>query len=384
MTEAAGADPAPLAAQPASAGGGSPAAAPLAGIRVVDLSRHLPGPFVTRILGDLGAAVLKVEEPRLGDPTRLAPPIIDGTGSLARLLLAGHASVALDLKQATSVGALRALLEAADVLVESFRPGTLARLGLDPMDLRQRFPRLVIVSISGYGQDGPQASRAGHDLTYQALAGSLAARPVAPAVQVADIAGAWSAATAICAALVRRASTGDGCWIDQALTDAATHAAVTVWAAEAEGPKAIGEGLPLTGGAPCYDVYAAKGGGYFALACLEPKFWQRFCAAVDRRSWSLRQFSTDVRFRQQVRDLLASRTREEWAALCAEHDLPGEPLLSLSEARVHPQNALRAVVTEAEGGHRLHYPARFDGQSPLPAGPVPTLGEDTDSVLLPP
>lgn len=374
----------------AEAPSGPPAHAPLQGVRVVDLTRHLPGPFTTRILADLGARVLKVEEPERGDPSRTMPPHVgppgSQTGSLAALLLAGHASVALDLKQAAAIEAIHALLAEADVLVETFRPGTLARFGLAPDALRTRYPRLVICSISGYGsgdgQEGAQSGRAGHDLTYQALAGSLAARPVAPAVQVADIAGAWSAATAICAALLRRETTGVGCLIDQSLTDAAMHAAVTAWAAEGDGPKAVGHPLPLTGGLACYDVYPTKDGGFFALAMLEPRFWQRFCVAVERRTWVLRQFSSDPAFRRQVADLIASRTRDEWATLMAEHDLPGEPVLSADEARSRARNAGRTVVHDAEaGGHRLTYPARFDGRSLTPSEAVAMVGADTESVL---
>lgn len=381
--------PRPAAAEAAPDGGIS-AAAPLAGVRIVDLSRHLPGPLTTRILADLGARVLKIEEPTTGDPTRAVPPMAGSgapgdsstTGALAALLLAGHRSVGLDLKQEAGRDALLVLLEDADVLVESLRPGTLARLGLDPEILRARFRRLVIASISGFGQHGPHASRAGHDLTYQALAGSLASVPAAPAVPVADVTGAWSAATAITAALLRRGSTGDGCWIDQALADAAGHAALTGWAEETGGSKAVGEGLSLTGGIPCYKVYPTADGGYFALACLEPKFWRRFCTLVDHPQWIPRQLSSQPAFHQQVAELVASRSRQAWSAFFADHDLPGEAVLSLAEAREHPQIAHRAVTRLADdGAPRLAYPALFDGHRPQSADTVPALGEHTEAVL---
>lgn len=371
-------------ADAADPGSRAPASAPLHGLRIIDLSRYLPGPLATRILADLGAQVLKIEEPKRGDPTRWTKPQVPGThtSSLSALLLAGHRSVALDLKQAAEREVLLVLLADADVLVESLRPGTLARLGLDPEALRVRFPRLVLCSISGFGQQGPHAQRVGHDLTYQALAGALASRPVPPAVQVADIAGAWSAATAICAALVRRGESGQGCWIDQALSDAAGHAALTAWAEEVAGAKAVGESLTLTGAAPCYNVYATREGGFFALAALEPRFWRRFCVAVDHAAWIPQQFSRDPEIRRQVAALFAAHNREHWRALFVGHELPGEPVLSLSEAREQAQNALRAMVRAgADGLPRLAYPALLDGQRPRSADAVPALGGDTEATL---
>ncbi|HSL81199.1 MAG TPA: CaiB/BaiF CoA-transferase family protein, partial [Thermoanaerobaculia bacterium] len=168
---------------------------PLRGILVVDLSRHLPGPLAAQLLASLGARVVKVEEPRAGDPVRLAPPVVrtgprTGTGptsSLAALLLSGVESVALDLKRPGGREVLERLLERADVLLETFRPGTLARLGFPPEELRERFPRLVVCSLSGWGEDGPYAARAGHDLTYQALAGALAPTAATPAYPVTSI-----------------------------------------------------------------------------------------------------------------------------------------------------------------------------------------------------
>ncbi|MEO8505295.1 MAG: CaiB/BaiF CoA-transferase family protein, partial [Acidobacteriota bacterium] len=198
---------------------------PLSDLLVVDLSRYLPGPYASRLLRDLGARVIKVEEPLDGDPVRAAPPLTHQGGepgsALAELLLAGIESVALDLKKSGGRDVLLALLERADVLLESFRPGTLARFDLAPEVLRQRLPRLIICSISGYGQDGPQAPRSGHDLTYQALSGLLASTAHMPSAPVADLVGAWSAATSILAALHERDRTGEGVWIDAALYDAA-------------------------------------------------------------------------------------------------------------------------------------------------------------------
>ena len=359
-----------------------PASKPLEGVTVVDLSRYLPGPLVTRLLADLGARVLKVEEPKLGDPTRSSPPLVDGRSSLASLLLAGHESVALDLKKDGARNLLEDMLMSADVLVESFRPGTMKRLGLDPEALRELFPSLIVCSVTGWGQDGEHAGRAGHDLSYQAIAGSLSAGGGMPAVQVADMVGGWSAATAVVSALFRRAQTGLGCWIDQSLLDAAGHAAITAWSAETGGPKGVAEPLMLTGALPCYDLYRTLDGGTLALAALEPRFWLKFCAAVERKDLRTKQFSAEPAVRRQVADVVASRTREEWAVLMAEHDIPAEPVLSMAESLEHPQVRARDMVRRDPSGFvHLGYPAKIDGERPRSSPELRALGADTDAVL---
>lgn len=349
---------------------------------VVDLSRHLPGPLVSRLLADLGAQVIKVEEPRQGDPSRQAPPLVDDESSLAALLLGGHRSIALDLKKETAQGVLGRLLEEADVLLESFRPGALARLGFDAETLRQRFPSLVVCSVTGWGQDGPYASRAGHDLTYQALAGVLASSSGMPAVQTADIVGAWSAALSIAAALYRRSRDGGGCVVDQSLFDAAGHAGLTIWAAEADGPTPADQPLMLSGALPCYDLYRTQDGGRLAVAALEPHFWRRFCELVGRKDWILQQFSADPKVRQQVAELIAGRTRQAWMELFEQHDVPIEAVLSPSEAARHPQMQARGWLQQPpDGALRLAFPARFDGRRPDPPGDLAKLGEHTDGLV---
>ena len=365
------------------------AARPLQDVLVVDLSRHLPGPLVTRLLADLGARVIKVEEPRQGDPSRQAPPYRGDTSSLSALLIHGHESLALDLKKDDGRRALEDLLMHADVLVESFRPGTLARLGLAPERLREMFPRLILCSVSGFGQDGELAWRAGHDLGYQAMAGTLAAGGGMPAVQVADYVGAWSAANAVTAALYRRESEresdgkdGQGCWIDQSLLDAAGHAAITAWASEADGPKGVGQPLLLTGAFPCYDLYRTSDDATVAMSCLEPKFWIRFCEAVGRKGLIPKQFSKNPKARKEVENLFKRRTRDEWADFAEEHDLPMEPVLSLAEAEQHRQVRARALIKTGDDGlKRLGYPAKIDGARPRGADAFPALGEHTDALV---
>lgn len=364
-------------------------ASPLAGVLVVDLSRYLPGPYASRLLADLGARVLKVEEPELGDPVRQAPPRRAGSSALGALLLHGQASVALDLKREDGRAVLLGLLERADVLLETLRPGTLARLGLDPRALRARFPRLILCSLSGFGQDGPLARRAGHDLTYQALGGLLAPTGTMPSLPAADILGAWAAASAILAALYAREKSGDGAWTDAAMLDAAAHGNVTSWAVEAGVAQPAGRRLPLTGALSCYNLYRAKGGELIAFAPLEPKHWRTFCDAVSRPRWRNRQYDRSPALRRAVGEVLAQRTREEWTAWFAEHDFPGAPVLAAAEAAASPQMEARGVLERGpEGLPRLRFPARFDGERPRgaderPRGAdeLPALGADTRAVL---
>lgn len=337
---------------------------------------------MTRLLADLGARVIKVEEPKEGDPVRRAPPLEKDRSSLASLLLSGHRSIALDLKRPLAQEVLGRLLAEADVLVESFRPGALARWGFDAATLRRRFPRLVVCSVTGWGQDGPYASRAGHDLTYQAVAGTLAAGQGMPATQTADVVGAWSGALSVVAALHRRQRDGVGCLIDQSLYDAAGHAAITAWAAEADGPKAVEEPLMLTGALPCYSLYRTADGGLLALAALEPHFWRRFCQVVQRRDWLMSQFSTQSQVRQQVAALVASRDRDAWMELFRQHDLPIEGVLSPQEALQHPQMQARGWIRTADDGQRrLGFPALFDGRRPWGEERMAEPGEDTDALL---
>ncbi len=373
---------------------------PLGDLVVVDLSRNYPGPLTARLLADLGARVIKVEEPELGDPARLAPPRRHGVGTLSALLLGGVESVALNLKKPAAQEALRRLLARADVLLETFRPGTLARLGFEPAELRRQFPRLVICSLSGFGQEGPYAQRAGHDITYQALSGAMASNPEQPpSLPVADVAGAWSAACSILAALYRRRETGEGTWIDTSLFDAAVHANLVHWAAlpsahlvglsepagtEREPVNGTGLGEPglLTGALSCYGVYTTADGKPFALAALEPHFWQRFCRAAGRKDLERRHLSRDPETRAEVAALLASRTRADWRQLCEEHDIPAEPVLTPAEAAAHPQLAARDLLRSDPGGRpRLAFPARFDGTRPHVAEDYPELGMHTDAVM---
>jgi alpha-methylacyl-CoA racemase len=358
-------------------------ATPLADHLVVDLSRHLPGPYATRILRDLGARVIKVEEPTLGDPVRQAPPRRRGAGALAAALLAGVESIALDLRRDGARRVLERLLAGADVLLESSRPGGLERLtGAGPEAMASRHPRLVVCSISGWGQSGPHRLRTGHDLGYQAVAGSLAPVEGMPALPAADLLGGWAAAAAILAALVERGRTGRGAVIDAPLLDAAGHGNLMAWVEETDTRRGVGEPLALTGAYPCYNVYATRDGGRVAVACLEPVYWQRFCKLVGRRDLISRQYRRDAESRRQVATVLAGRDRRDWEELFAANDLPAEPVLSAAESRTHAQVRERQLLREGgDGLPRLAYPAHIDGRRPRAPERLPRVGEDTEAIL---
>ena len=352
---------------------------PLQGYLVVDLSRHLPGPFAARMLANLGARVIKIEEPEMGDPVRAAPPFRSGRSVLAESLLSGVESVALDLKKEGAREVVQRLLESADVLLETFRPGKLERFGLAPETLRQTKPRLVTCSLSGWGASGPVAGRSGHDLTYQAMAGSLAATGLMPNLPAADLMGAWSAVAAVCAALLRRQRTGAGGWIDASLFDAAVVGNVTNIASPAAGPTAIPNPGPLTGGLPCYRIYQTRDRRLFAVAALEERFWRRFCRAVGRSDLLPLQYRQRPEAHERVGQVMGERSADEWAELFQQHDLPGEVVLASDDALASQQARARELSGTAEGG--LAFPAVIDGRRPRAASGLPRIGEQTRAVL---
>src|SRR5436189_1848780 len=260
---------------------------PLQGIRVLDLTRLLPGAFCTLQLADMGADVVKVEEPTAGDYMRWYPPLHDGQSVLFNALNRNKRSVTLNLKADAGRQLFLALAERADVVVEGNRPGVMDRLGLGWPALRARNPRLVMCAITGYGQAGPLATRAGHDLNYMAIAGALslnAPQGMSPhplAVQVADLgAGGQAAAVAILGALLGVARGGEGRYLDVSMTDGAlTWLAVPLAQERVQGPIPTGMHR-LTGRYACYGVYRCADGRHLSVAALEPKFWRALCDAL--------------------------------------------------------------------------------------------------------
>jgi crotonobetainyl-CoA:carnitine CoA-transferase CaiB-like acyl-CoA transferase len=366
---------------------------PLDGIRVLDLSRLLPGPYATLVLADLGADVVKVEEPRRGDYLRSLPPFAGTHSGAFHALNRSKRSLALDLKAEGGAGVLLRLARSFDVLVESFRPGVLDRIGAGHGALRASIPRLVVCSITGYGQTGPYRELAGHDLNYAAIAGALGMNgpeeaPLPFGVQAADLGGAWVAVAGILAALCRRASTGEGALVDVSITEAVLGMmTMQLGMAAARGsPLRRGQEV-LSGAAACYRTYRTQDGRFVALSAIEPSFFARFCEAVGRPELAGRQHDDGGRGPvRELEALFATRTRDAWARLGREQDLCLTPVLEGDEPRHDPQLAARGVFGEVatpwEGGAIPAFatPVRVDGASAR-WRPAPALGQHTDEVL---
>jgi crotonobetainyl-CoA:carnitine CoA-transferase CaiB-like acyl-CoA transferase len=362
---------------------------PLTGIRVLDLTRLLPGAFCSMLLADMGADVIKIEDPAGGDYMRWTPPTVDGRSVLFNALNRNKRSVALNLKAKAGRELLLRLVETADVLVEGNRPGVMDRLGLGWDVLHARNPKLIVCSITGYGQDGPFAERAGHDLNYMAIAGGLGLNgekggPPSPlAVQVADVGGGGlQPAVAILGALVAVQRGGHGRWIDAAMTDGAVSWLALVFAARAAGEEVARGDQRLAGRHACYRLYACKGGGFYSVGALEPKFWAALCSALGRPDLVELQFAEGEegrRVHEQMEAVFASRTRSDWERQLSGLDACCEPVLELDEVALHPQVAARRLFESRAGGVEVR-PAvllRDDWRR----RDAPGLGEHTLEVL---
>jgi crotonobetainyl-CoA:carnitine CoA-transferase CaiB-like acyl-CoA transferase len=360
----------------------------LAGVRVVDLTRYIPGPYATMTLADLGADVVKIE-PREGDPIRAFPPAVGEESAAHAGLNRGKRSVVVDLRTEEGASVVRKLAGQADVFVEGFRPGVLNKRGLGPAQLLEAHPRLVYCSVTGYGQDGPHAARAGHDIGYGALGGFLGAnrdaegRPVVPGTQVIDMTAGLLTVIGILAALQSRERTGRGQHVDVSLLRASLAMATVPMTRALAGPE---PGDELTGVHPCYTVYRCRDGKWLAVGALESKFWQGLCAALGRPELAGRQWEQGearVHARAAVAALFASRDRDEWVRALADHDVCVEPVLGFDEMSGHPAVAAELLDQPLEDGRlrTVAPPLKLSGTPSQPPRPAPGLGEHTDAVL---
>jgi alpha-methylacyl-CoA racemase len=372
---------------------------PLEGIRVLDLSRLLPGGFCSLLLADFGADVVKVEDTGMGDYVRWAPPAFEGAedsakGSLFLALNRGKRSVRVNLKDRRGREVLLRLVRDADVLLESFRPGVLDRLGVGYDRLREENPALVICAITGYGQDGPYVDRSGHDMNYLGLNGLLALTgeeggpPVQAGGQIADLGGgALMAAFGILAALRERDRSGEGQVVDVSMFDGALSwlamVAARVFAA-GERPRRGRE--VLSGAIVCYRPYECAD-GWVTLGALEPKFWAAWCHGVGRPELVERQFERPgSETHREVERIFRERTREQWRAFASEHDCCLEPVLELEEALESELVRAREMVIEFEqpgaGMVRgLGMPVKLSRTPGRVRRGGPGLGEHTEEVL---
>jgi crotonobetainyl-CoA:carnitine CoA-transferase CaiB-like acyl-CoA transferase len=367
--------------------------APLSGVRVLDLTRLLPGGYCTLLLADLGADVVKVEEPGRGDYIRWTPPLVDGrsTGHLA--LNRGKRSITLNLKDPAGVDLLVRLAGRADVLVESFRPGVMDRLGAGWEVLREANGRLVYCAITGYGQDGPYRDRVGHDINYigygglLGLSGEQDGPPVVPPVQVGDLAGGgMAAAIGILAALLERGRTDRGRFVDTSMMDGVVswlsiHAGA--YLGTGEEPRR-GE-MPLSGAYACYRAYRCADDRWLTVGALEPQFWRALVTALGVPELEHEQFGPPERQREMTEQLQAvfeTKGRGEWLAGLEGLEACVGPVNSVGEAFRDPQVKHRSLLAEV-GGSTVGpgSPFRFDGEQVQDARPAPEFGEHTDEVL---
>lgn len=368
----------------------------LEGIRVLDLSRMLPGPYCSMMLGDLGAEVIKVEENKIGDPTRWSPPMVSRQGAAFLQVNRNKKSIALDLKQPEGRDIFLKLASRADIVLEQFRPGVVDRLGISYSAVSEINPRILYCSLTGFGQDGPHCDRSGHDLNYLALSGVLGlttderGTPIIPGVQVADLAGGMIAAFAILAALAAREKTNRGQLIDVSMFDCML-AMLPVPAAHQFAGNAIPVGgkYALSGSHPFYNIYETSDHKFMTLGALEPKFWENFCRRVGREDLIARQFDGGERREnlfQEVRDVFKARTQAEWVELMRDADACCEPVLAMTEAFEHAETRAREMILETEHPtegniKQLGFAYKLSDTPPRVTRHSPALGEHTDELL---
>ena len=354
---------------------------PLAGIRVIELAGLGPAPFCAMLLADLDAEVIRVDRP-LGS----------GITGLDRITCRNRRSLGLDLKKQAAREILFELLAEADVLIEGFRPGVVERLGIGPGECLARNPRLIYGRMTGWGQSGPLASRAGHDINYIALSGALDSigdgdsGPIPPLNLVGDFGGgALYLAVGILAALVERAQSDAGQVVEAAMTDGAASLMTMFYELREKGfwRGERGDNL-LDGGAPFYATYETADGGYVAVGALEPQFFDELVArlGIDRNDKPAQyDVSGWPELRRQLAAAFRSGTRDEWAELFMASDACVTPVLSMEEAPSHPHNAARRTFIEIDGFGQPAATPRFGRSSPVNPRGTPSVGEHTDEIL---
>jgi len=367
---------------------------PLSGVLVLDFTTLLPGPLATLMLAEAGAEVVKVERPG-GEDLRAYPPRFDGFSASFALLNRGKKSVVLDLKRSEDVKRLQPLLHRADVLVEQFRPGVMDRMGLGYDNVRRMNPRLIYCSITGYGQQGPRAGEAGHDINYIGNTGLLALqpgpaeRPVVPPALVADIAGGgFPSVLNILLALRQRDMSGEGCHLDIAMADAMfTFAWYALAVGQATGRYPAAGELRLAGGSPRYQLYPTADGKLVACGALEQKFWLAFVTAIGLAPDLANDLTDPIATREAVAKIIAVETSDHWRPLFAAADCCVTIVATLEEALADPHFVARGLFAHAVAGES----GNTMGALPVPIAPqfrerpaakaAPRLGAHTETVL---
>ena len=365
---------------------------PLQGVRVLDLTRLLPGPVATLHLADMGADVIKIEDHAAGDYARTMGEGPDGVSVFYRCVNRNKRGLRLDLKQSAGRDVFLRLARDADIIVESFRPGVTDKLGIGFDAVRALNPKIVYCAISGYGQTGPLAMAAGHDLNYIGYSGVLeqigvnGGQPAIPNLQIGDLlGGALSGVMGILAALFDAQRSGKGRFVDVAMSEAVlAHNLFPLFAQQSTaGPMERG-GDMLNGGDAGYGVYATADGRYMAVAPLEEKFWHLFCDALGRSDWKVlhgARGAPAARLRSELESLFATRTQLEWSALFDKVDCCVTPVLNVAEALAHPQFVARGMAVAADGVTQYAPPVKLSGWDFAVDRPAPLAGEHSAEIL---
>lgn len=367
----------------------------LKGVRVIDLSRLLPGPYATMLLGDLGAEVIKVEEPGRGDYMREFSPLVNRDSAFFLAVNRNKKSLGLNIKAAEGREVLLRLARSADVVIESFRPGVADALGIGYEALKEVNPYIVYCSLTGYGQNGPYRNQAGHDINYLAISGVLAMNgqrggsPVIPGVQVADLTGAMFAVIGVLSGLWRQQREGKGSYVDAAMTDG-LFSIVSMHLANqlaAGAPQRRGDTM-LSGQLACYNVYLTKDGKYVALGALEAKFWRAFCQGIGNEDLlpghMARAVDGEPVF-EVLKEIFKSRTKAQWAEFAGTVDCCLTPVEELDELFDGDYAAGRKLVMDLQHPvegllKQIRNPLVGDG-IPVNNTPPPTLGQHTEEIM---
>lgn len=366
---------------------------PLAGVRVLDLTRLLPGPLATQHLADYGADVVKVEDTGAGDYARTLGAMGGETSYLYQVVNRNKRSLRLDLKHPEGKAAFEKLVETADILVEGFRPGVMDKLGIGYEALARINPKLVFCSISGYGQTGPYALRAGHDINYIGYAGVLdqigaaGGPPAVPNLQLGDLlGGTMTALFGVLVALVDARATGKGRCVDVSMTDGVMAHAIFPLTDVLANAKVQPRGASLlTGEVPCYGVYRTADGRYMAVGALEEKFWDKVCNTLNRPELKAAHLATGeagAQAKAEVAAIFATRTQAEWVTVFDQVDCCVTPVLSLDESLQNPQIQARGMVTEVAGVRQFGPPVRMSGMPSVAPRPAPAQAGCDSAVVL--
>jgi crotonobetainyl-CoA:carnitine CoA-transferase CaiB-like acyl-CoA transferase len=357
---------------------------PLNGIRVLDLSRLLPGPYLTQLLVDLGAEVIKVETPGIGDYSRLIPPEM-GLHGLFESVNRGKKSLAINYRNKRGREIFLNLVKTADVVLEGFRPGRMDSLGLGYEVMKVIKPNIVYCSLSGFGQSGPYRDRAGHDPTYLALGGALSLngrpneKPVPYGLPAADLSGAMLAGIAILAALVGGRNSTQGMYLDMALLDGVISWMTPLALSTLIKGYSLAAGThPLLGGLATFNnIYETADGKYLILGALEPTLWSEFCKVMERPDWLPRQF--DRALSEELVIVFITKTAAEWSNAFSKSDGCVEALNSVTELLAHPQVIARGYIRMEDGKPvNIESPFIFARRE---LSPPPQLGQHTRQIL---